>query len=386
MSTHAILSPSSAERWMNCPGSVNLSKDEEDTPSVNAAEGTLLHDIAAQCLESLSIDANHFLHKHCNVEGFSFVVTQEQCDAVNYYLNEVYAVVEATKGELLVEQRLSIEHMTGEQDAKGTSDAVILTMDEIIVIDAKFGRGVPVSADHNPQLLMYAHAAYEEFKLAYDFKTARVMIVQPRLNSVTEFTLSIAALDEFAFRVEAAAKACFEPDAPLTPSPKACQWCRAKATCPALTNEVLSAFDNVEPSKAEPSDLAAVMDKADMIEKWVKAVRAEVERRLLAGVTVPGYKLVQGKKGNRQWTDEKIAEETLKSMRVKHEHIYKYTLATPTALEKLAKSGEIGPRQWERLSEIITQSEGGPSVAPESDKRPAIVPSADASAFDDVTN
>jgi hypothetical protein len=95
---------------------------------------------------------------------------------------------------------------------------------------------------------------------------------------------------------------------------------------------------------------------------------------------------VQGKKGNRQWSNAEDAEALLKSMRIKHDQMYDYKLASPTSLEKLAKAGEIGPRQWPKIAELITQSEGSPSVAPVSDKRPALVTSATASDFDDVTN
>ena len=111
----------------------------------------------------------------------------------------------------------------------------------------------------------------------------------------------------------------------------------------------------------------------DLVEGWCKAVRAETERRLLAGMPVAGWKLVQGKQGNRAWTDPKVAEETLKTMRIKHELMYDYSVISPTAAEKLFKAKEIGPRQWPALQQIITRSAGKPSVAPESDKREALV-------------
>jgi hypothetical protein len=169
------------------------------------------------------------------------------------------------------------------------------------------------------------------------------------------------------------------------PSEKACQWCRAKSICPALREKVLVDFDGVVPETADQDDLARVMANANLIEGWIKAVRAEVERRLLAGEPVKGYKLVQGKRGNRMWANPEDAEAALKAMRIKHDQMYDYKLASPTSIEKLAKAQEIGPRQWVKIQALITQSEGQPSVAPESDKRPALVTSADVSDFDDVT-
>ena len=383
MSAHAQLSPSSAVRWMSCPGSVQMCKDIPDTSSAASSEGTMMHSFSAMCLENNTNAADYIGVVDYETD---LILQAEQAEAVQTYVDTVRGIVKATGGELLVEQRLPIGRITGEEGAHGTADAVILTLDELIVIDAKFGRGVAVDAEENPQLLMYAAAAYMEHELAYDFQRVRVMIVQPRLDASPEWTTTIQGLQNFMAEAQFCAELTRQPDAPLVPSAKGCQWCRAKATCPAITNQIMDDFDNVVPETADERDLARVMANADMIEKWVKAVRAEVERRLLAGEPVPGYKLVQGKKGNRQWVNSDEAEETLKLMRVKHDLMYDYKLASPTSIEKLAKAGAVGPRQWTRIQTLITQSEGQPSVAPESDKRPALVTSATASDFDDVTN
>lgn len=383
MSAHAQLSPSSAARWMTCPGSVALCKDIPDSSSDAASEGTMMHTVAAHCLAA-NTDASGYIGVTDTETGL--ILQPEQAQAVQKYVDHVRDVVRATKGRLLVEQRVGIDHLTMEPGAQGTADAVILTPDELIVLDAKFGRGVEVQAENNPQLLMYACGVLKEWDIAYDFQRVRVGIIQPRLGAAPEWSLSVNELNNFAAEVQFSAELTRQPDAPLVPSPKGCQWCRAKATCPAIRTSVMNDFDTVVAETADDDDLARVMANADMIEKWVKAVRAEVERRLLAGEPVPGYKLVQGKKGNRQWTSADDAEALLKSMRIKHDQMYDYKLASPTSLEKLAKAGEIGPRQWPKIAELITQSEGSPSVAPVSDKRPALVTSATASDFDDVTN
>ena len=383
MSAHAQLSPSSAVRWMSCPGSVRMCEGIPDTSSDASLEGTMMHTVSAHCL-TRGTDAAGYVGVTDPETGL--ILQAEQAEAIQTYVDTVRDIVVTTGGELLIEQRLSIWHMTGEEDAHGTADAVILTMDELIVIDAKFGRGVAVDAEENPQLMMYAAAAYVEHELAYDFERVRMMIVQPRLNASPEWTIPVPKLDNFMAEVQFSAELTRQADAPLVPSAKGCQWCRAKATCPAITARIMDDFDTVVPETADEHDLARIMANADMIEKWVKAVRAEVERRLLAGEPVHGYKLVQGKKGNRQWVDSDEAEATLKLMRVKHDQMYDYKLASPTSIEKLFKAGAVGPRQWTRIQDLITQSEGQPSVAPESDKRPALVTSATASDFDDVTN
>jgi hypothetical protein len=134
-------------------------------------------------------------------------------------------------------------------------------------------------------------------------------------------------------------------------------------------------------------DLGMKMDALPLIEDWCKAVRAKVEAELFAGRPVPGYKLVQGKKGNRQWTSKEEAEAMLKGFKLKVEEMYDLKLISPTSAEKLAKATPpvIGPRQWPKLSAYITQAEGSPSVAPESDKRPALVVTPVADAFEDLT-
>ena len=381
MSGHAKLSPSSAARWMTCPGSVALSEGIEDTSSKNADEGTMMHAFAAKCLET-GTDAVGYVGQTDKETGL--ILQAAQAKDVQFYVDHVRDIVKSTGGTLMVEQRLPIGWLTGEEGAHGTADAVIVTPDELIIVDAKFGFK-EVEADSNPQLMIYAAAAWDELKVAYDFQRVRIAISQPRLLAKPEFSFDMNDLHFFmADVIFAAEQVRYAPDF-YAPSEKACQWCRAKAICPALREKVLVDFDAVVPETADQDDLARVMANANLIEGWIKAVRAEVERRLLAGEPVRGYKLVQGKRGNRMWANPEDAEAALKAMRIKHDQMYDYKLASPTSIEKLAKAEEIGPRQWVKIQALITQSEGQPSVAPESDKRPALVTSAVASDFDDVT-
>jgi hypothetical protein len=367
---------------MTCPGSVTLSEGIEDTGSSNASEGTMMHAFAAKCLET-GTDAVGYVGQTDKETGL--ILQVKQAKDVQFYVDHVREIVRSTGGTLMVEQRLPIGWLTGEEGAHGTADAVIVTPDELIIVDAKFGFK-EVDADENPQLMIYAAAAWDELKVAYDFQRVRIAISQPRLLAKPEFTFSMDDLHMFIAEVAFAAEYTRYNTEQYVPSEKACQWCRAKAICPALREQALADFDEVVPETAHEDDLARVMANANLIEGWIKAVRAEVERRLLGGIPVPGYKLVQGKKGNRAWADPEAAEAALKAMRIKHDQMYDYKLASPTSIEKLAKAEEIGPRQWTKIQTLITQSDGQPSVAPVSDKRPALVTSVDASEFDDVTD
>jgi hypothetical protein len=252
---------------------------------------------------------------------------------------------------------------------------------------------------NNHQLQIYGLAGLFEFGLVGDFKRVRTVIVQPPLDHISEATYTVSELEEFGRKVTMAAVMTRAPGAPLVPGDKQCRWCKAKGSCAALAthivNTVAGEFETVA-SEAEirrlPADaLAAKLSTVDMVEGWCKSVRAEVEARLVAGEQVPGFKLVQGKRGNRAWSSKEDAEAALKAMRLKHDEIYDYSVISPTTAEKLTKKLDengkpvIGPRQWPKLQALITQADGKPSVAPESDKRPALVVIPTADDFDAVS-
>lgn len=394
---HARLSPSAAERWMTCPGSIRLCADIPDTSSAYADEGTAAHELAERILRGA--DGASLVGQKAD-NGIEF--TQDMLDDVLHYTSVIQAL-EANGATLFVEQKLPIAEWTGEYrddgtPATGTSDAVLVMADELVVADLKFGRGVVVDATDNRQLQIYALAALSEFDLVYGpFRQVRLLISQPRLRALSEWVISVEDLLAFGEEVKRAAQACNQPDAPLVPSEKGCRFCKAKATCPALRADVLDTIgveaggpddfaDLTVPMPGASTDadwLGAAMSKLDLIETWCKAVRAEAERRLLAGQPVPGFKLVQGRQGARKWSDPAGVEALLKHFRLKTEDIYDLNLISPTTAEKLTRdrvgdNGEklppvIGPRQWKRLQEFITRAEGQLSVAPMSDKRPAIV-------------
>lgn len=391
---HALLSPSAAHRWMKCPASAALGSLYENTSSKYADEGTAAHELAANALE-WGTDATHYLDTEITVNGNIFTVDEEMAEHVQEYVD----YVRAQGGELSIEESLDVSAITCEEGAKGTSDAVIVNGDELILVDLKYGQGVRVNAEGNQQLQLYALGALELYELTNEFKTVRMVIVQPRLNHIDEWTVSVSQLQLFREEVKKAASKCqtavtyFNQYQELhskyfSPSESACQFCRAKANCPALAEFAMStiADDFVDLTKPiEPQIVDALLRVVDnatlgnlrsavpLIEEWCAAIRAKTESELLSENPVPGFKLVEGRKGNRTWRDKDEAESLLKQMRIKPEHMYKSTLITPTAAEKLAKDGNIGPRQWPKVQELITRAPGKPSVAPADDKRPAWV-------------
>jgi len=203
---------------MTCPGSVALSEGIEDTSSKNADEGTMMHAFAAKCLET-GTDAVGYVGQTDKETGL--ILQAAQAKDVQFYVDHVRDIVKSTGGTLMVEQRLPIGWLTGEEGAHGTADAVIVTPDELIIVDAKFGFK-EVEADSNPQLMIYAAAAWDELKVAYDFQRVRIAISQPRLLAKPEFSFDMNDLHNFIGEVIFAAEQVrYAPDF-YAPSEKAC--------------------------------------------------------------------------------------------------------------------------------------------------------------------
>lgn len=401
---HAELGPSGAERWMACPGSVILSRGLPNPTNSYSDEGTCAHFLAAHCLDEgtnatdyegreLAICSDG---KECFSEDkgdskirYRLTADDDFCASVQQYIGYVREVVASTGGVLHVEQRLSIAHITGEEDAEGTSDVVIVTPDELIVIDLKFGMGVKKDAEGNPQLKLYGLASMDKYGLVNDFNDVRVVIHQPRLYHVSEHVYSIEEMEDFRLQVELAAS---QVDLSVEEvgaedwhktytkaGEDQCRWCLAQATCPTAAAKVKDAMDAEFDDLSEevvnnakfldPEVLSRNLKAVDFIEAWCKSVRAGVESALLAGRAVPDFKLVQGKKGHRSWTDTDAVEAAFKSMRLKVDEMYDLKLISPTTAEKVLKDS---PKRWSKIGQFITQKEGGPSVAPASDKRPAL--------------
>jgi hypothetical protein len=429
MADHArIFGASSFERLMLCPGSAVLCADAPRRSSQYSAEGTAIHAASAAVLQGESWPLSGY---KVSADGHDFAWDADMEATGQAYVDYVLGL----DGDfLMVEQRVQFGPAIGVDDPEdgfGTADAIVGKGSELIVIDLKCGRGVEVTAGRdrtlgevdsvdrmkgpNPQLALYAIGALAEVQgLVGDFDTVRLVIVQPRAGGVSEYVMTVEELDLWAksyaldavtqvkLAVEFNSVTPVEPEMWrgqfLNPDEKQCKFCAAKATCPALRGEVLEtvspSVDKCTPEEfsdamigsvgaAQPEHwLAACLGKVDLIEDWCKAVRAEAERRLCEGQPVPGYKLVAGKRGARQWTDPQAAEEALKSYRLKVEEMYDLKLISPTSAEKLAKAKVIGPRQWPKLQGLITQNEGKPHVAPESDPRPAITVAATTDDFD----
>lgn len=410
---HALYSPSGFQALMLCPAKPAMERGHPDDSSEYADEGTAAHFLGAEWLQgNMTPQVGDVIAVHAegtcdwldgmpqtnrHADSRYFKLDDEFIGHVQTYVNTVRDYV-GPDGELFVEQSLPIGHITGEEDAEGTGDAIILRGDELIVGDLKFGRGVEVSAEDNPQLKLYGLGALEKFDLVGDIKRVRTFICQPRAGGTSEAVYTVDELQAWAAEKATPAaklarriyalKNISEVQALCQPHEDACRFCRAKADCSALAGKVEAALQReftdlttaseperdaiVEASVATAEaagDLGAKMDAVPLVEMWCKAIRGRVEKHLLEGKPVAGYKLVQGKRGNRAWSDASEAEKTLKGMRLKKEQMYEFSLISPTSAEKLLKAT---PKRWNKVQTLITQADGKPSVAPISDKRPPL--------------
>jgi len=412
-SAHSTWSASGFEQRMLCPGSHVLQQGKPRRSSQYAAEGTAAHQVLTWALQE-SRPAAAYIGRVIEADGFTFTVDEDMAGHVQVCIDYVTDAA-GDEGVIFADIRVNYSQYldTPELEAWGTADVIIARGDELIVIDFKYGMGVEVSAERNPQMSLYALGALQAYQgLVADFERVRMVISQPRIKkAASEFDISVEELETWGrSTARSAVNTCRNAMAVdrtqvtsavswdrvyLRPGEKQCKFCSAKAECPALRAEVHAyALGSGHATPATPDEfaecdpvpvheaigtvddgpqwLAACLSKVDLIEDWCKAIRAETERRLLAGESVPGYKLVPGKKGARQWVDAKVAEETLKSMRVKLEDMYDLKLISPTTADKLAKAGTIGPRQWPRVQALFVQSQGKPHVAPVDDLRPAL--------------
>lgn len=426
MSEHARYSPSGAKKWLTCAGSVAMEHGEPNGGNEYSDEGTAAHWLAALCLTEGAHPAAYIGRQIHVVDGAvriaeapegvvvrTFVVDAEFAGHVNEYVQRIRQF--AKNNDAFYEERLPIGHVTGEEDAHGTGDAVIIAGNghEIQVHDLKFGRGVEVFAENNPQLMIYALGAVEKFSAVYgEPKRIRLAIHQPRIGHFDEWDCSYEELLKFkTFASERAgvATTAFEfrdnwlgkDDAYLTPG-EHCKnsFCRARAKCPALakfvTDTIGADFDvlvskQVDVTKTPdeggvlPVDLAELGRKnaaVDLIQDWCKQIRAKVEAALFEhdnnekAQAALGFKLVQGKRGNRAWSDSSEVETLLKKMRLKTEEIYDFSVKSPT---KILDALKDQPKRVAKLTPLVVQKEGQPHVAPLGDKRPALVlkPAAD---------
>lgn len=422
---HSVFSPSGSKMWLTCLGSLIPNVLADDESSEEAAEGTVAHGLAEEWLRT-GKRPRGVVGMVEVVDDHEIEITEEMLAYVGDYVSYVQELEEDAV-EFLIETRVDFSDLTPIPDQGGTADNIAIVADigdnggyEIIVTDLKYGKGVRVVAEGNTQGKLYAYGAWKMFRDKYDLTSVTIRICHPRLEGgITETSVTIPELLEFAEHVRERAFAAWQFDAPRTPSEEGCQWCRVKGTCPALyahlaevTSEVFEgeddhytytadeqrearenleddlggpAFKPFDPQQLSTAALAKVLRYRKLMENFFNAVEAELlERALSREERIPGWKIVEGRT-RRKWPDDLEAAVELRKAGLKDSAIFVTEVISPAEAERKlhAKAGLATDEAAKVVNSIAVKPQGNRSLVRVTDARGEALNSGDVFADDD---
>lgn len=353
---HAILGASSAFRWINCPPSALLNAVIADTPSSYAEEGTKAHALCEYLLlkklgENPEVPTDYDEEMFSAAEGYR-----------DYLIGEMEKM--ETWPTVLIEQR--VDYSRWAPEGFGTVDCLAASGNEMKIFDFKYGQGVEVSAEQNPQLMCYALGGLELLRGLYNIHNISMHIYQPRRENISVFTMTAFDLLRWAeHTLKPAALKAWNGLGDANPG-EWCRFCRAKATCRALEqqNMELAKLDFPEPIGMSAGEIAKILPKLDLLIDWAGAVKEHALFRAMQGERFPGYKLVEGR------SVRKFSSEADACLAIKEAGFNPY-ITKMKGLTELQK--EMGKKAFDQAcSGLLVKPQGKPVLVPESDKRPAI--------------
>ena len=371
---HAVLSASKAHQWLKCPPSIRWSeKFPEPEQSEAAAEGTLAHALAEDHMrktlagKKLTVPTkikNDPLYRPAMVEHVA-----TYCDTIMETITQMRE--EEADPSVFLETELDLSPWVPE--GFGTADCIVIGNGILHVFDFKYGKGVPVSAVNNPQLKLYGLGALNEFGMLYDISQVTLHIIQPRLDSLTDWTIDRQSLEHWGEAVvKPLAELAYKGEGEYLPGTDQCRWCVCKNECRAYNTFMLDSAkarlneDGKErqPNELTPEEIAKLLEVVEEIKRWAtKVSEYALDQALNNGVKYPGFKLVNGI-SRRKITNEKEATDSL-------------VIAgfLPMQIMKLKGLGDLEElvgkkRLAELIGEYIEKPEGKPTLVPVSDKRP----------------
>lgn len=371
MPKHALLSASGAHRWLECPPSARLEESFEDRPSDSAKEGTLAHAIAEAKVRNMLIDPlpkrsfNKILKDFTNNSMY-----QKEMDALTdeyaEYIREIMLSY-TQKPYIAVEVKLNLS--TYIPEGLGTADCIIISGNDLHIIDLKYGKNVPVSAEDNPQLKLYALGAVGEYELFYDIQSIHMHIFQPRnKNGGGTFTTNVQELKAWGESIRSTVKMAYMGLGEQKAGPW-CGFCKAKPICQKHAEKCreLAKLDFKKPELLSREEIGQILQTAKDVASWAKALEEYALSEVLKGNDVPGWKAVEGRK-TRVWTDMDMVFKKLTSSGVSEEILWTKSPLTLAQVEK-----EIGKKEFNALvGDMVTTSTGKPTLVPDSDKRESI--------------
>jgi hypothetical protein len=370
--SHALLSASGSKRWMACTPSARFEQQFEDRTSTFAEEGTLAHALAEAKLR-LKYDKDYTV-RHYN-KDLKWIKEVElygpsMDDYTDAYVDKITEIFngKSKDAKIYFEQRLDYSDWV--QEGFGTGDVLIIDDGTLEVIDLKYGKGVAVDAEDNPQLKLYGLGAYSAFSLAFDIQSVRMTIIQPRLDSITSCELLVEDLLEWAEKyVRPKAEMAFKGEGDFEPGGH-CQFCKGAAVCKARAkyNLDLESYRCEHPNLLMADEIADILGRVDELVKWADKVKGyALEQAEKHGIKWPGWKLVEGR-SNRILTEKEVAAERLLENGFEEDQLYEKSLLGMTNLEKV-----VGKKKFDEiLGDLIIKPTGKPVLVPESDKRPEI--------------
>lgn len=361
MKHSSVVGGSTAKRVINCPGSVKLVDLMPPKPSSKYAdEGTLCHNVMDMILST-----GQTPDSFAGMEYEGIKLTQDLLDRKIYPALALLDEIDPNKEmEYATETRVSFGDFI--PDVFGSTDLLGRIGKRAFVLDWKFGDGVAVEAEENPQLMFYAAAAMRtpEAKWVFDgAEEIEMIIVQP--PTVKRWVTNKLRIQAFELELATAVKIAQMPDAPLKTGDH-CRWCAAKPTCPKMTGAVDRAL-HAQLDAVNVDQISQYLSKADLLEQWIADTRALAHQLLEAGKPVPGYKLV-AKRATRQWVDENSALVAMMNMGVDETELTETSIISPAKAEKVLKKHKLSLPE----GEVVAVSTGSTLVA-ESDPRPAVL-------------
>lgn len=363
MPRHAYLSASASHRWLSCPPSAKLCADVNDEASPYAKQGTDAHELCEyKVLHALGEDVKDPTE---NLDYFDTEMEESTDEYCNYVLEQYEKAKQLCKDpKVLVEQRLDFSKWV--PDGFGTGDCLIIADKVLQIIDFKYGLGILVEAENNPQMMCYALGALDTYDGIYDIEQVEMTIFQPRRDNVSTFTISKEELLKWAEEFLA-------PTAQLAYNGEGeyhagdhCQFCKVKATCRerAAYNLELAAYDFEEPATLDDSEIADILPRIDDLVAWANDIKEYALQQAMSGTEYKGFKVVEGR-SVRKYTDDAAVAATVENAGYDP---YERKVLGITAMTSL-----LGKKKFEELlGGMITKPPGKPTLVPDSDKRPAL--------------
>lgn len=369
---HALLSASSAHRWLVCTPSARLEEQFPDTTSDAAAEGTLAHELAELKVR------NYFYTKDFGKIKLNKAIKELKTkklwqDEMMGYTDEYLDYIKKTalalpsKPCVAIEKRVDFGDFV--PDGFGTADCIMVQGSTLFIIDFKYGKGVPVSAKNNPQMMLYALGAYKGYSMLYKIERICMTIVQPRLDSISEWECTIEELLKFGTYAAEMAALAIKGEGEFCPGEKQCRFCRAKAQCRARAEEnvKLAFFTEKKPPLISNEEVGEYLKQGEDVSKWLKDLQDFALKECLAGKEVSGWKAVEGR-GSRTWTDMDAAFGALTAAGTPGEMLWERTPLTLSQVEKL-----VGKKEFETIvGDYVVKNPGKPTLVKDTDKRIAI--------------